>query len=141
MKIKKKPSKRRANKVAPSRKYVNKIFDWCVKNYGKSKYRKNFPEIMFRKSSYMNEDPMVMAFYDEEDAVIFINKDDHKSLYQLAGSIIHEYTHYKQNNHHYQILSKYISYKNHPMEIEANNIAKRDTRRCIKEILQDKSTK
>lgn len=141
MKSKKKPSRRRANKVMPSRKYVNKIFDWCVKNYGRSKHRKEFPEIMYRKAGYMNEDPRVMAFYDEEDAVIFINKDDHNSLYQLANSIIHEYTHYKQNQNHYHILSQYLPYHKHPLEIEANKVARRDTRKCVKEITQNKSSK
>jgi Zn-dependent peptidase ImmA (M78 family) len=140
MKTKKKPS-RRAKKVVPSRKYVNKIFDWCIKTYGKSRFNREFPEIMYRKAEYMNEDPRVMAFYDEEDAVIFINKDDHHNLYQLANSIIHEYTHYKQNQHHYYILSQYLPYSKNPMEIEANEVAKRDARKCIREIVGKQSSK
>ena len=135
MKTKKKPSKKRMNKVLPSRKYVNKILNWCLKTYGKSRYNRWFPEITYRSAKYMDEDPMTMAYYDDHARLIFINKDDHKSLYQLANSIIHEYTHYKQNSHHYQIISQYISYREHPLEIEANAIAKRDTRKCLKEIL------
>lgn len=141
MKNKSKAKKRRANKLAPSRKYVNKIVDWCVNNYGISKYNKYFPEIQYRSGFYMNEDPMTMAFYDSEDSVIFINKDDHKSMYQLANSIIHEYTHYKQNSRHYDVLSQYLPYHKNPMEIEAKQVAKRDTRKCLKEIMQGESSK
>ena len=135
-KPKKKPSNTRANKLAPSRKYVNKIVDWCVKTYGKSKHNRDFPEIQFRKGSYMNEDPNTMAFYDDHDAVIFINKDDHQSLRTLVNSVIHEYTHYKQNMKHYDILSQYLPYNKNPLEIEANKIARRDTKKCLREITE-----
>lgn len=135
---KKKPSSSRANKLAPSRKYVNKIVDWCVKTYGKSKYNRYFPEIQFRKGSYMNEDPSVMAFYDSEDHVIFINKEDHFTVQELASTIIHEYTHYKQNQTHYDVLSRYLPYHKNPMEIEANRIARRDAKKCVREILEQR---
>jgi hypothetical protein len=132
---KKKPSKTRANKFMPSRKYVNKIFEWCLKTYGKSKYNKEFPEIQYRKASGWDDDPYTMAFYDDSEAVIFIKKGEHPNLSMLANSIIHEYTHYKQNSHHYHILSLYLPYDRNPMEKEANRIASRDTKKCLKEIL------
>lgn len=135
-KSKKKPSKKRANKLAPSRKYVNKILDWCVKTYGKSRHNREFPEIQYRRGIYMNEDPKTMAFYDDQDGVIFINKDDHHSLRTLVNSVIHEYTHYKQNMKHYDILSQYLPYKKNPLEIEANMIARRDTKKCLREITE-----
>lgn len=141
MKTKKKPSKKRANKVMPSRKYVNRIVDWCVKTYGKSKYNREFPEIQFRSRYELDDDPKTLAFYDEDDAVIFIKKDEHKTMYQLANTIIHEYTHYKQNASHYHILSLYLPYSKNPMEIEANEVAKRDTRKCLKEVFGKKSIK
>ena len=130
MKDKKKPT---AKKVMPTRRSVNRIVDWCVKNYGRSKYNREFPEIQFRSSKSSNEDPNVMAYYDDDEAVIFINKGEHTTLYQLANSIIHEYTHYKQNMRHYNILSMYLPYKKNPMEVEANRIARRDSRKCLRE--------
>lgn len=136
-KTRKKPSKSRANKLAPSRKYVNRIVDWCFRTYGVSKHNRYFPEIQYRKGSYMNEDSSTMAFYDDQDGVIFINKEDHRSLRTLANSIIHEYTHYMQNMKHYDILSQYLSYRNHPLEIEANKIARRDTKKCLREITKE----
>lgn len=141
MKNKKKPSKNRANKMLPSRKYVNRIVGWCVKTYGKSKHNREFPEIQYRSRYYYGDDPRTMAFYDDDDSVIFIRKSDHKTLYQLANTIIHEYTHYKQNPRHYQILSMYLPYKENPLEIEANEIAKRDARKCLRDLFGDKSIK
>lgn len=134
-KTKKNQPRRRANKLAPSRKYVNKIVDWCIKTYGKSKYNKEFPEVHYRSRYYLDEDANTLAFYDDTDGVIYINKDEHKSLRTLANSIIHEYTHYKQNMKHYDVLSTYLPYNKNPMEIEANEVAKRDTKKCLKEIL------
>lgn len=133
----KKPSKSRANKLAPSRKYVNKIVDWCYRTYGRSKHNREFPEVQYRKGSYMNEDPNTMAFYDDQDGVIFINKEDHGSLNTLANSIIHEYTHYMQNMKHYDILSQYLPYNRNPLEIEANRVARRDTKKCLREIAEE----
>lgn len=137
MKSKKKPSNKRANKLAPSRKYVNKIVDWCVKTYGKSRYNRDFPEIHYRKKYYVYDDTNTIAFYDDHDGIIYINKDENKNLRALANSIIHEYTHYKQNMRHYDVLSMYLPYKSNPLEIEANQIAKRDTKKCLKDILAE----
>jgi Zn-dependent peptidase ImmA (M78 family) len=118
--------------VKLTRGHVNKILNWCIETYGKSEYNKEVPIIEFKKPDYSNED--CMAFYDEIEGVIFINKNQNTSLYDLANSIIHEYTHYKQNMKHYQILSLYLPNHKHPMEIEAEKIAKRDTKKCLKYI-------
>ena len=125
----------RAKRTMPSRKYVNKIFEWCIMTYGRSKHNRTLPEIRYRRGYYPYNDPSTIAFYDGD--MIFIKKEDHKNLYKLANSIIHEYTHYIQNPHHYDVLSKYISYKYHPMEKEANAVANRDTRKCLREIMLD----
>jgi Zn-dependent peptidase ImmA (M78 family) len=77
-----------------------------------------------------------MAYYDDQEGVIFINKDDHKSLNVLVNTMIHEYTHYLQNPHHYHVLSLYLPYTKHPLEIEADKVARRDTKKCLKEITE-----
>ena len=125
--------------IKPTRKHVNQIFDWCIKTYGKSKFNKELPVVEFRKGDYYTEE--CMAFYDEIESVIFVNKDQNDSLNELANSIIHEYTHYKQNMKHYQILSLYLPDHKNPMEIEANKIANRDTKKCLKELYNIQSIK
>jgi hypothetical protein len=118
--------------VKLTKSHVNKIFEWCLKTYGKSKYNKTFPVIQFKKPDYTNED--CAGVYDEIEHTIFINKEQHTTLEDLANSVIHEYTHYKQNMKHYQILALYLDNDKHPMEIEANEIAERDSKKCIKEV-------
>jgi len=115
-----------------TKKHADKIFEWCVEKYGKSKYNRELPQIEFRKGDYYTEG--CMAFYDDIESTIFIDKSRHHDLYELASSIIHEYTHYKQNMRHYQILSLYLPDNKHPMEIEAYKIANKDTKKCVKEL-------
>ena len=77
MKGKRKSVKKRVRKEKPTRSHVNKIVDWCIRTYGKSKYNREFPTVMYRTAKYMDEDPRTMAYYDEEDAVMYIKKEDH----------------------------------------------------------------
>lgn len=123
--------------VKITRSHATKILDWCLKTYGKSKFNKEFPVLEFRKPDYYTED--CMAYYDEIDGVIFLDKTQHLDLYELANSIIHEYTHYKQNMRHYQILALYLPDNKNPMEIEAHRIAKKDSKKCIKELFNIES--
>ena len=121
--------------IKPTRKHAVKIFEWCVKEYGKSKFNKVLPAIEFRKENYLTEG--FFGFYDSDDATIYINKDMNHDIPELVNSIIHEYTHYKQNMTHYQILSLYLSDEQNPLEIEAHEIADRDTQKCLKELFPD----
>jgi len=115
-----------------TRNHATKILDWCVKTYGKSKFNKIFPTLEFRKSDYYTED--CMAFYDEIESIIFVSKDKHADLEELVNSIIHEYTHYKQNMRHYQILSLYLPDHKNPLEIEAEKTSKKYTKKCLREV-------
>jgi hypothetical protein len=121
-------------KTTPTRKHINAILNWCVKTYGKSKYNKEFPIVQYKKPDYLTEG--AIAFYDDWEGVIFINKLENKNLYDLTNSILHEYTHYKQNPKHYEILSLYLPYSKNPLEIAADEIAIKDTKKCLKELFQ-----
>lgn len=125
--------------IKPTRKHAIQILDWCIETYGKSKFNKQVPVIEFRKPDYYTEG--CMAFYDEIDGVIFIDKTQNDSLDELANSIIHEYVHYKQNMKHYQILAMYLPDHKNPMEIEARKVAQKDTKKCLKYLYENKSFK
>lgn len=118
--------------IKPTRKHAIQILEWCIKTYGKSKFNKQLPAIEFRKPDYYTEG--CMAFYDDIESVIFVDKTQNDNIQELTNSIIHEYVHYKQNMKHYQILSMYLPDHKNPMEIEANKIANKDTKKCIKEL-------
>lgn len=128
-----------SNSIKITRSHATKILDWCLNTYGKSKFNKEFPDLEFKNPDYYTEG--CMAYYDEIESVIFVDKTQHQNLYELANSIIHEYTHYKQNMRHYQILALYLSDNKNPMEIEANRIAKKDSKKCLKEVFNIESLK
>lgn len=122
-----------------TKRHALKIFDWCIEKYGKSKYNRELPEIEFKNGDYYTEG--CMAFYDEIESTIFVAKDLHTDLEELANSIIHEYIHYKQNMRHYQVLALYLPDHRNPLEIEAEKTAKKDTKKCLKELFSVESSK
>lgn len=119
-------------KTKPTRKHINAIMNWCLKTYGKSKHNKLFPTVQYRKPDYLTEG--ALAFYDDWEGLIFVNKLENSNLYELTNCLIHEYTHYKQNSKHYEILSLYLPYNLNPLELEADEVAMRDTKKCLKEL-------
>lgn len=117
------------SKLLPHRGHVDKIYEWCKKKYGRSKYNGRYPEVVFRKGDYYDGEEW--GYYDEIDRCIYINRDKHETVADLVDTLIHEYTHYLQNMHHYQIISKYLDPHEHPMEISAENAAEKDGPECL----------
>lgn len=115
--------------LKPHRGHVDKIYAWCKKKYGRSRYNGRYPDIAFKKADYYTGEDW--GYYDEDEQLIYINKEKHETLEDLVHTIIHEYTHYKQSMHHYQILAIYLDSDQHPLEIEAEAIANRDTPECL----------
>lgn len=109
--------------------HVDKIYLWCKKKYGRSKYNGRYPDIVFRKPDYYTGEDW--GYYDEDEQLIYINKDKHETIEDLIHTIIHEYTHYMQSMHHYQILAIYLDSHEHPLEIEADKVADRDLSECL----------
>lgn len=118
------------SKQLPHRGHVDKIYEWCKKKYGRSKHNGRYPEVVFRKGDYYDGEEW--GYYDEVDKCIYINRDKHESIKDLVDTLIHEYTHYLQNMHHYQVLALYLDHENHPLEIEAEMISDRDSEECLK---------
>lgn len=111
--------------------HVNKIYEWCKKKYGRSRYNGRYPDIFFKKPHYGVEE--LWGYYDEVEKYIYINSTKHESIEDLVHTVIHEYTHYLQSMHHYKILSQYIQdHHKHPLEIQADEVADRDSEECIK---------
>jgi hypothetical protein len=118
------------SKQLPHRGHVDKIYEWCKKRYGRSKYNGRYPDVVFRKGDYYDGEEW--GYYDEVDKCIYINRDKHETLQDLIDTMIHEYTHYLQNMHHYQIIALYLEHDEHPMEIQANAVADKDGIECLK---------
>lgn len=118
--------------MKPTRWHALRVLDWCISNYGPSKFNGPYPHVEFRKGDWSNED--VCGYYCDIENLIFLNKDKNKSFTELVKTIIHEYAHYKQNMKHYAVLSEYLSYNNNPLEKQAQKITDRDYRKCILEL-------
>jgi hypothetical protein len=113
----------------PHRGHVDKIYAWCKSKYGRSRYNGRYPDIAFKKSDYYTGEDW--GYYDEDEQLIYINKDKHENLEDLVHTIVHEYTHYKQSMYHYRILSIYLDPHENPLELEADMVAERDTPECL----------
>ena len=118
------------SKQLPHRGHVDKIYTWCKKKYGRSKHNGIYPDIEFRKVDYYDGEEWV--YYDEIEKRIYINRDKHETIQDLIDTIIHEYTHYLQNMHHYQVLALYLDHEHHPLEIEAEQMSEKDGPECLK---------
>lgn len=96
------------------------LLSWCKKKYGPSDH-------VNVNSIKIKLDPRLDAYgqYFIEKETICLNPAKHRSLVSWCNTIIHEYTHVKQDMHKY--YSDYGNrYKSHPFEIKANYLAKRD---------------
>jgi Zn-dependent peptidase ImmA (M78 family) len=119
-----------ANKKIPSHHDAKKILSWCIERYGKSKYNGNYPAIEYKKPDHTQED--YAGYYDEDEELIFVNKNMVKTMKELTKTIIHEYAHYRYHKmKDYYVLAKYMNHDDNPMEKEAEQIENRDYKLCM----------
>lgn len=118
-----------------SKKTANLTLAWCIDRYGASIHNDlSTLEIRLRsKLEFYGE-------YDSEDNIIYLNPTKHKTLIEWVNTIIHEYTHFKQNID--GMYTKYYdrygrSYENHPHEVSAHRTAERDQKEARSWVLQN----
>lgn len=104
------------------RKFVNSIFDYCISQFGYSKYQSVLPRLILYNRPCRSE-PENCGYYDYSKNVICIFKPSHKNCLDVANTIVHEYVHYLQSEKKYYKLEKKHKYGDHPFEIEAYKIA------------------
>lgn len=121
-----------------SRKTAYLALEWCIQNYGPSIHNDlDTLEIGLRsKHEYLGE-------YDSIENIIILNPKKHKTLKDWCNTVIHEYTHFKQNGDMYdRYYYKYgRNYDNHPHEVSAHKIAERDAplaRKWVLSVLRKK---
>lgn len=115
------------------RRHVAQIFAWCVKRWGKSKYNSEVPTVVVFHSKSAD----YLASYNEVDHRLRIDIKSHSGLIDLIATIIHEYTHYKQNvkKNYNRMLEKH-GYFRHPYEKSANKKARKYKITCLKHFLK-----
>jgi hypothetical protein len=106
---------------------LNAFFDyalqWCEKKFGKVK-GKSIPEIEWEWNDRWYQRKSILAMYDKEENIIEIRIQGHRTIYNLANTVIHEYIHYLQPTHAnwYERYDKKHGYKKNPYEIEAYHL-------------------
>lgn len=110
---------------------IGLVLDWCVNEYGHSK---NVTHGLLKYR--VNNRVSARGLFYPEVVLIEINCKNHQSLIDFIHTIIHEYQHYLQDQSIYDKHSIDFDDDNNPYEIEADRIAKRDKRKCMRKILQ-----
>jgi hypothetical protein len=110
------------------------ILQYCIENFGLSRFKDyEIPNIKIhdikpdKTKGFLKTD---VAFFNNEKNCITIFKPNVKSFVDFIDSIIHEYTHYKQDLSNYDEMELTYGYYDHPMELEANKIASEHKWKC-----------
>ncbi len=110
-----------------------KVIDWCVDEFGLSKYYEHYPYIEID----MDEVDLMGEFVgDNNEIIVYPNAMD--NMDDFISTVIHEYSHYLQR------LSWYTRYINmgyegvdNPYEMIAETIAINNRKLCKKEVLNE----
>ena len=110
-----------------------KVIDWCVDEFGLSKYYEHYPYIEID----MDEVDLMGEFVgDNNEIIVYPNAMD--NMDDFISTVIHEYSHYLQR------LSWYTRYINmgyegvdNPYEMIAETIAINNWKQCKKEALNE----
>lgn len=107
--------------------------EWCKRTFGPSRINGPYPKLVFHKKN-----KGWAGHYDPWKNEIHVYRDRHKSLVGFIGTIIHEFTHYHQSiKRQYQKQQAIFSYKNHPLERQADKVEKRYKKKCYNEIFSN----
>lgn len=111
-------------------KIVDYTLGWCIEKWGLNGKRKGLLEIEVDWDS--KEGPM--GEYDYKDNLITIYPRNNVNIMDLVDSVIHEFTHQRQKMSKYHKVLKGTGYNDHPMEIEAYEVARVNRKECWYEI-------
>lgn len=95
----------------------NKILDWCILEYGRSKYRSEYP---FIETDYQSDNKKYYGEYvPYTENYILIYTKNCTTIVALIKTIIHEYWHYLQPPTWLARYKSKYKYCNNPYEIKA----------------------
>jgi hypothetical protein len=121
--------------ISKDRQTALAVLEWCKKKWGLSKFQDDFPKLRCYKKG---DGGGYYGHFDDENNTIIIYLEPHPTVEDLVETVIHEYTHYKQNvtENYDNYVARYKAYNDNPYEKTANNRAARWKDRCIKDILK-----
>ena len=108
------------------RKLVGEVLQYCRDNLGVN--RKSY-KITYKVSDM----DLFYGYYNYRDNHMVISRRECHDVKMIIKTVIHEYTHSLQNMRHYNNTLNKVGYKNHPLEIVANNM-EQHYKDCFKQI-------
>lgn len=112
------------------RQHAIRVMNWCKRNVGLNYRRHTLPLLAWHSTG---ED---CGDYDFEDNIISIYKNQHRSVIDIVGTIIHEWAHYKQSTKKYYEYDKIFNYHENPFEIQAFELADKLKWQCKKDLFR-----
>lgn len=112
------------------------VLEWCRKKLGKSKFC-SVKKIKIRVNNRIQHRGELKKNY----STIYLNLKKHSTDLEIIETIIHEYVHAQQDLVQYyllKVLNDYNKYFDHPYEKEAESIAKKLSKQCLKELVQQR---
>ena len=118
-------------------KVIKNIFNWCLTEYGVSKYQGFEPELIIDNTK---DHPSNGEFVFEDNEVFIYPKSEGMDIHRTIFVMIHEFKHYHQSP---VWLSRYINMYNNapncPYEIEADAVAEADWEKCYRKLFLEKA--
>lgn len=115
--------------IETKKKLANYTLRWCKKNLGTNK-RKNIPKISIRLKVKDDEGEWYGIYIWQENRIM-ISLEKNKTMGDIVGTVIHEYTHYLQSMRKYYEFFNIYYYSTHPYEKQAIKNSKKYTNKCL----------
>ena len=108
---------------------IYNTLNWCIDKWGLKDHEYDL-EIDVCYKEHMVSGMDNKAEYCSEFNEIVIYPSEHTNIRDLVDSVIHEYTHHRQDMSQYHEVLHKSGYSDHPLEIEADETAKKYRKEC-----------
>jgi Zn-dependent peptidase ImmA (M78 family) len=129
-----------------SRAVCVKALKWCKQKYGKSKFQKDYPKLLFWNEYTPEKETLMGEYYWDKNKIVIYKKNHMKfkdPLIEMIFTVIHEYKHYLQNMKKYNMYfdKYYYKYESHPYERTCDKFADREMYECYYFVVNKKKYK
>lgn len=114
--------------------FIEYCMDWCAQTFGINEKRGS-PDVEWTWNDRWFQSRNFLGTYDWEDNIIFLRIQGHRTVYNLAQSIIHEWIHSLQSSSWYERYYNKLGYWGNPYEIEAHFLGEQYAPDCVKAVV------
>lgn len=110
---------------------------WCENTFGKLT-RHPAPQVEWCWNDRQYQELNLSGEYDREDNTIYIRMQSHRTIYNVANTLVHEYIHYLQSPYGgwYKRYHNHYGYLDNPYEKEAFYIGDLYGVECARTVLE-----